>query len=163
MKQSLILKEKHCRLSSPGPPLRSPAPAHSLGCNIPPSPPTVIEPSQITGTASECQNCYPPKDEILVNENLGFFLFLLLKLLLTPKRWNKKFWGKHIFGRDYGWRLRSRWNWWQRVTERADQKESKTAKAHEGREQLERKRSLWAWRRTKYRMLYVDWRIVFYF
>jgi len=124
-----------------------------------PPPPPVIEPSQMTGTASECQNCYPPKDEILVNENLVYFF----TLLFTPKRWNKKFWGKHSFGRDYGWRLRSRWNWWQRVTERADQKESKKAKAHEGREQLERKRSLWAWRRTKSRMLYVDWQTVFYF
>jgi hypothetical protein len=28
----------------------------------------VIEPSHMTGTASECQNCYPPKDEVLVSE-----------------------------------------------------------------------------------------------
>ncbi len=74
MKQSLILKEKYCRLSSPGPPLRSPAPAHSLGCDIPPSPPPVIEPSHMTGTASECQKCYPPKDEVLVSD---FFMYII--------------------------------------------------------------------------------------
>jgi hypothetical protein len=40
-----------------------------------PPPPPVIEPSRMTGTASECQNCYPPKDEIIVNENLVYIFF----------------------------------------------------------------------------------------
>jgi hypothetical protein len=45
----------------------------------------VIEPSQMTGTASECQNCYPPKDEILVNENLVYTYFFFKVTIYTQK------------------------------------------------------------------------------
>jgi hypothetical protein len=41
----------------------------------------------MTGTASECQNCFPPKDEVLINENLMFFIlyFLSYYRYLHPK------------------------------------------------------------------------------
>ena len=63
-----------------------------------PPPPPVIEPSQMTGSASECQNCYPPKDEILVNENLVYIYIFFLSYYLHPKGEIRNFEGNTFLG-----------------------------------------------------------------
>jgi hypothetical protein len=46
----------------------------------------VIEPSQMTGSASECQNCYPPKDEVCSKcETCFCFVLFSILILFSPK------------------------------------------------------------------------------